>query len=146
MFQRHPIQNEHMMFITTNMQDRKKVFANPAHARMAVETLYSIQDFYAFFLYAFVIMPDHIHLLLKIPEGGSVSKTMLAYKRAVSFNIGQRPIWQSRFHIKIVDGRSTAIKRYIHMNPVKAGLCAFSYEYPWSSACGRWDIQELDCW
>jgi putative transposase len=101
MFQRHPIQNQHMMFVTTNIYNRIPVFANPAHARMATETLYDIQKEYPFFLYAFAIMPDHCHFLMHVPEHGSISKIMYQYKRAVSFHVG-KPIWQSRFHLKII--------------------------------------------
>lgn len=131
------------MFITTNTQGRVRIFANPACARIAAETLYSIQDFYPFFLFAFVIMPDHIHLLLNMPEGSSISKMMGIYKRAVAFNIGQGPIWQSRFHIKYPKSIGN-IMRYIHENPVKAGLCNHSTDYPWSSASGRWDLASLE--
>ncbi len=131
-----------MMFITTNIQNGEPVFADPACARIAVETLYTIQDFYPFFLYSFVIMPNHIHLLIRIPAGGSVSKTIGAYKRAVTFNIGRGPLWQKRFYMKMPDN-SLPVLRYIHLNPVKAGLCGSPEEYPWSSASGRWDIAEL---
>lgn len=130
------------MFITTNIKDGKPVFTDPACARIAVETLYSIQNYYPFFLYGFVIMPNHIHLLLRIPEGGSISKTIGAYKRAVTFNIGRGPIWQKRFYLKKPES-ALPVLRYIHRNPVKAGLCALPGEYPWSSASGRWDIAEL---
>jgi len=140
--QRHPLQNDYLMFITTNMEKRKPVFSEPACARIAVETLYGIQQFYPFFLYGFVIMPNHIHLLLRVPDGGSVSKTIGVYKRAVTFNIGRGPLWQRRFHMRIPHDPLGAL-RYIHMNPVKAGLCSSPEEYPWSSASGRWDVMEL---
>ena len=143
MFQRHPIQNQQTMFITTNTQSRMPIFGNAAYARIAVETFYNIQHFYPFFLYAFVIMPDHCHLLLNMPEGGSVSKMIGVYKRAVSFNIGQGSIWQSRFHI-VVPKNIEATIEYIYQNPVKAGLCENAEEYPWSSASGRWDLSEFE--
>lgn len=120
-----------------------KIFSDPTCARIAVETLYSIQHFYPFFLYAFVIMPDHCHFLLSIPEGGFVSKTIGVYKRAVSFNIGRGPIWQTRFKIDYPKNISAVIE-YIHQNPVKAGLCSMPQDYPWSSASGRWDLAQFD--
>lgn len=130
------------MFITTNMDKKMPIFSDPACARIAVETLYGIQQFYPFFLYGFVIMPDHIHLLLRIPQGGSISKTMGVYKRAVTFNLGRVPIWQSRFHIRLPH-QPLATLQYIHMNPVKAGLTTTPEAYPWSSASGKWDVMEL---
>ena len=131
-----------MMFITTNLDQRRNIFAEAPCARIAVETLFSIQDFYPFFLYGFVIMPDHCHLLLRIPEGGSVSKVIGVYKRAVTFNIGRGPIWQSRFHVEIPHD-PLRVLNYIHENPVVAGLCEKPGEYPWSSASGKWDVYEL---
>ncbi len=131
------------MFITTNVHHRNPVFRDPAAARIAVETLYSIQDFYPFFLYGFVVMPDHLHLLLRIPRYGSVSKTIGVYKRAVTFTLGGGPLWQSRFHL-ILPRSPAAVLRYIHKNPVQAGLCALPEEYPWSSASGSWEVMPLE--
>lgn len=142
MWQRHPIQQDRLMLITTNVHHRTLIFKDAACARIAVDTLYSIQNLYAFFLFAFVIMPDHCHLLLRIPEGGSISKTIGVYKRAVAFNLGRGPIWQSRFHAMIPHDPWRAL-HYVHWNPVRAGLCTEPEQYPWSSACGRWDVQEL---
>lgn len=143
MFQRHPEQAQVMMFITTNTNMKIPVFADSACARIAVETLYSIQHFYPFFLYAFVIMPDHAHLLIHVPDGGSVSKIIGIWKRAVTFNIGRGPLWQSRFHLVVPKNISQVIQ-YINRNPVQAGLCSEPPDYAWSSASGRWDLSEME--
>ncbi len=143
MFQRHPIQNGVPMFITTNTQNRRKVFANPAYAREAIDSLYRVQHFYPFLLFGFVIMPDHCHFLLKVPEPLSISTIMRVYKYGVTFNLGIGAFWQSRFHLLLPDDCWT-ILRHIHMNPVKAGLCATMEDYPWSSASGKWDISSLE--
>ncbi|MSR67407.1 hypothetical protein EXS65_01080 [Candidatus Peribacteria bacterium] len=141
MFQRHRIQNQSPMLITTNTRQREPIFADYACAREAIESLYRVQMFTPFFLFGFVIMPDHCHFVLNVPEGGSISKIMCAYKRSVCFEIG-KPIWQSRFHVKILDDVAAAL-RYVHFNPVKKNLCEQIDEYPWSSASGRWDISEI---
>lgn len=142
MFQHHAIQNQALVLITTNTAQRKPIFASGPCARQAIESLYRIQMFNPFFLYAFVVMPDHCHLLLYVPEFGSISKIMVAWKRAVSFEIG-KPIWQTRFHMKKIDGAGRVID-YIHHNPVRRRLCEAPDEYPWSSASGRWDITSLE--
>jgi len=130
------------MFITTNIQDRVPLFQDPAFANEAVLALYKTQQIHSFFLYGFVIMPDHCHLLLKVPEGGSVSRVMYTFKRAVAFALDRGPIWQSRFHIVYPEDPG-AVLAYIHQNPVKDGLCGKSDEYPWSSGCGRHDVSPL---
>jgi putative transposase len=142
-FQRHPIQHSAIMFITTNIQGREPVFAVPEYANEAVITLYKTQQISPFFLYGFVIMPDHVHLLLSIPEGGSISKVMHTFKRGSAFAIDQWPIWQSRFHL-ILPKEPIHALRYIHSNPVKAGIVLYEYDYPWSSASGKWDVTPLE--
>jgi putative transposase len=145
MFQRHSEQNEHMMFVTTNTSKRNPIFANPAYARETIETLYRVQQLHPFFLFAFSIMPDHCHLLLKVPAPGEISTIMNTFKAGVSHNIGLGPIWQSRFHVKIVEDSRPVIS-YIHQNPVVAGLAHSASAYPWSSASGKWDTASLDIW
>ncbi|MBI3619206.1 transposase [Candidatus Peregrinibacteria bacterium] len=130
------------MFITTNLQNRKKVFANPAYAREAVEILYRVQKLHPFFLYGFVIMHEHCHFLLMPPDGGSVSQIMRCYKSGVSHGLGLGPIWQSRFHLRIPHNAAAAL-RYIHLNPVRVGFVQAAEDYPWSSASGRWEVTDL---
>lgn len=130
------------MLITTVTKNRLPIFSDAACARTTIETLYSIQNHYPFFLYAFVIMPDHCHILLHVPEGGSISKIMHAFKRATAFNIGKGAIWQSRFHVRYPEDPGKAVS-YIHENPVRAGLSENMTEYLWSSASEKWDVMEF---
>lgn len=142
MTQRHPVQNLQLMFVTTNTRYREPIFSDQAFAREAVESLYRVQCFHLFFLYAFVIMPDHCHFLLHATEHDAISRLMYSYKRAVCFEIG-RPIWQPRFYLQIVHGNANRVIRYIHANPVRKNLCDDPCLYPWSSASGRWDTADL---
>lgn len=131
------------MLVTTNTKSRVPIFQEPACARIAIETLYHTQLFYPFFLFHFVIMPDHAHLFLNVPEGGSVSKSIGMWKRSVCFAIGRGSLRQSRFDITYPKNIHTAIQ-YIWWNPVKAGLCEKPEDYPWSSASGKWDVMPMD--
>lgn len=131
------------MLVTTNTKNREKIFIDPVYAYIALESIYRTQERQPFFLYGFVIMPDHCHLLIRVPEEGAISRVMYAYKRSVSFELGKGPIWQPRFHSKIAENPSGAL-HYIHWNPVKAKLCEMPENYPWSSAYGKWDVMELE--
>jgi len=142
MTQRHPIQNDAIMFITTNIYDGAPIFEDDAYAREAIDALYRVKNMRPFILYGFVIMPDHCHLLLRIPPPETISKIMQVFKVSVPLNIGISSIWQKRFHIKIPDNPH-AILQYIHMNPVRAGIADRPEEYPWSSASGKWNINPL---
>lgn len=143
MSQPHPTQSDALFFVTTNTKNRHTIFANPAYAREAIETLYRLQGLYPFFIHGFVVMPDHVHLLLFVTEHVCISTIMKQYKSGVAFNIGKGPIWQPRFHIRLPENAG-AILQYIHNNPVKAGLVKHPEEYPWSSASGKWDIVGLN--
>lgn len=141
MSQRRIAQNQHLMFVTTCTKDREPIFADGAYARAAIECLYRIQQKYPFFLYAFVIMPDHSHFLMNVPAHGSISKILYAFKRGVCFDVG-KSMWQPRYYVKHVTNPGR-IFEYIHMNPVRQNLCERTEEYQWSSASGRWDVSEL---
>jgi putative transposase len=142
MTQRHPIQNDAIMLVTTNVIHRLPYFDDSARAREAVECLYRTQSIHPFFLYGFVIMPDHCHFLVHVPSPNTVSKVMNSYKSGLTFDLGIPKLWQRRFHIRIAKKPFGAL-RYIHMNPVRAGFCDIPEDYPWSSASGRWDISSL---
>lgn len=130
------------MLITTVTHERNAYFKNDALAREAVEQIYRIQARRPFFLYGFVIMPDHVHLLLNVPEPETLSNILRLYKMGLSFQTGIAPLWQKRFDARLsrnIDGA----QEYIHMNPVRAGLCTIPERYPWSSASGKWNIAEF---
>ena len=132
------------MLITTVTADREMLFENPAHAREAIETLYRVQQLHPFFLYGFVIMPDHAHFLIFVPSPQTISKIMNVYKMGVAFNTGLRGMWQRRFDARIIKNKDTrTVLNYIHANPVKKGIVEKSEDYRWSSACGQWDVSQL---
>lgn len=131
------------MFVTTNTTYRKPVFENPAYASEAIDRLYRIQNLHSFFIFAFVIMPDHCHFLLNVPEPYTISRLMNTYKTGLTFDIGIGAFWQPRFDVRVPDSGHKTMQ-YIHENPVKAGLASSIREYPWSSASGKYDITTLD--
>ncbi len=143
MSQRHFIQNDSTMLITTVTLNRIPFFLNQAYAREAIECLYRVQGFHPFFLYGFVIMPDHIHILMKVPSPKKVSTVIGSYKSGLTFDLGIKKLWQERFHIRFPKNPSEAL-RYIHLNPVRKGICECPESYPWSSASGKWDVSALD--
>ncbi len=145
MTQRHPIQNEALMFVTTNTYQSARFFDDATYAREAIECLYRVQSLRPFLLFGFVIMPDHCHFLLNVPERGSISKIMNSYKSALVQSIGIPKLWQSRFFLDIPNSAARTLE-YIHMNPVRAGLSKTIWEYPWSSASGKWDVSILESW
>ncbi|MFH0770306.1 MAG: hypothetical protein V1926_02915 [Candidatus Peregrinibacteria bacterium] len=130
-----------LLLITLRTMDAIPVFRNPACAKQAVESLYRIQCFNPFFLFAFVILPAEAHILLRCPEGSFTRRIVQAYYRSVHFELGWT-VWEQNFAWREVEDEQDAL-HFIHVSPVRKGLCGFPREYPWSSASGRWDISVL---
>jgi putative transposase len=89
----------------------------------------------------FVIMPNHVHILMTVPGDMSLEKTMQLIKGGFSFRANkelgfQGEIWQRGFSdVRISDEQSfQQHKRYIENNPVRAGLADSPEEYPSGSA------------
>jgi putative transposase len=94
-----------------------------------------------FTLHDFVVMPDHVHLLLTVKTGMSIEKAMQLIKGGFSFRLGKEfsfkgEVWQKGFsEVRVNDERSLMqCKSYIAANPVKAGLAAAPGEYPFCFA------------
>lgn len=91
-------------------------------------------------LHAYVLMNNHVHLLLTPDEAGGVSRLMHTFARNYvgSFN-GRHgrtgTLWEGRYKACLVgSGRYfLACSRYIELNPVRAWMVARPTEYPWSS-------------
>lgn len=139
---RHPIQNNILMLVTSVTLHREPIFMEAPMAREAIETLYSAKHRRPFSLHAFVIMPDHVHFLVRIPAPYTISRIMNVFKSGLVFNTGLHRMWQKGFHIqKVTNGR--AVIEYIHRNPVHAGLVESPERYPWSSLNPQWNIDPL---
>jgi putative transposase len=92
------------------------------------------------FVTAYVVMPEHVHLLVSEPRRVLLSKTIQALKLSVAVQRRERPFWQSRYyHFNIFSERKCLEKRrYIHPNPVTRGLVELPIEWPWSSFRHWW--------
>jgi putative transposase len=88
-------------------------------------------------IYAYVLMPEHVHLLINEPPSILVAQLLKAFKQITSRKLrGTREkFWQERYDDSNVHGEEarSEVIRYIHRNPVKRGLVASPGDYPWSS-------------
>lgn len=91
-------------------------------------------------LRAYVIMPNHVHVLLDplVPLHRLTSGIKGVSAREANGRLGRagKPFWQDESfdHWIRNAGQSARIKNYIEFNPVKARLCANPQDWPWSSA------------
>jgi putative transposase len=88
-------------------------------------------------IYAYVLMPEHIHLLINEPPRILLAQFLKAVKQIASRKLrGRREkFWQARYYDSNVHGEKarSAVIRYIHRNPVTRGLVAKPEDWPWSS-------------
>jgi REP element-mobilizing transposase RayT len=128
-------------FVTTNIQGRKPLFRNPECATRVVEAVYFLRNKGRFKLHAFVLMPDHLHLVLS-PQGNLELSSIMHSLKSYTANIlnqvlGKRgKIWQDGFYdYAIRDLRDMEEKvRYVWENPLRKGLVQSPEDYPFSSA------------
>jgi REP element-mobilizing transposase RayT len=96
---------------------------------------------WGYIIYAYVIMPDHVHLMIKPLKGNRLAKIMNQIKGVSSRKINallkqSGNLWQKGFHdFTIYEEKKFKEKfNYIHYNPVKWKLAEFAEDYPFSSA------------
>jgi putative transposase len=85
-------------------------------------------------VFGYVVMPEHVHLLVNGPALGTIADVLQLLKTKVSVQArkeqkrqaGDEPFWQARYFDHNVRNRAGFVTqlRYIHRNPVKRGLCA----------------------
>jgi REP element-mobilizing transposase RayT len=127
-------------FITTSTLARKQIFRQLRLAEIIIDILLSNRMTWEYTLFACVIMPDHLHVLLQ-PNGNSgISKVLNEIKgvssRKINLKLKQGRIWQKGFYdFTIFSDRKFKEKfNYIHFNPVKWNLVKNAEDYPFSSA------------
>jgi len=92
-------------------------------------------------VYGYVVMPEHIHLLLSEPGSGTLVDAvhflkLSSAKQSISEEHADGGhFWQKRYYDRNVRSYSDFMEklRYIHRNPVKRGLCEKPEDWPWSS-------------
>jgi putative transposase len=88
-------------------------------------------------VYAYVLMPEHLHLLVNEPPRIILAQFLKAFKQITSRKLrgGGEKFWQDRYYDSNVYGRKarSEVIRYIHRNPVKRGLVEKPEDWAWSS-------------
>jgi len=120
----------HAYLVTMITTSRQPVFTSFTAARAAVRCFHDSDVVRHAQTLAFVVMPDHVHWLLQLEEGGSLSETVRVYKAKASLILHQR-IWQRGFHDHVLRDEDDVrdIARYIIANPLRAGLAERVGEY-----------------
>ena len=131
-----------MFFVTTSTLKHQSLFSQSSKLDLLEKQLFNMFPDYANALMGYVLMPNHLHLLVGCNQGGSqLSKFMGSFKslsaRLIYTESGS--IWEHRFDdLLITTDQQFRIKlNYIHENPVREGLVTRAADWQWSSA-GFW--------
>ena len=122
-------------FVTFTCYHRRRGFHSPAVYDLFVQVLEQMRCRFALCVYGYVVMPEHVHLLLSEPQRGLLADAMHYLKLSFAKRLRAGVFWQKRYYDRNVrDEREFVEKlRYIHRNPVKTGLCELPEDWPWSS-------------
>jgi putative transposase len=122
-------------FVTFSCYHRLGYLDAPEVRDLFEEALARMSYCYEFEVVGYVVMPEHVHLLVSEPGKGLLSVGLQALKLSVAKRAGQRPFWQSRYYDFNVFTSAKRFEKlhYMHSNPVKRGLVVNPEDWPWSS-------------
>jgi putative transposase len=143
-------------FITFSCYERRALLGTVRARNLFVKVMGEVRERYGFLLVGYVLMPEHVHLLMSEPKKGTPSKVVQVLKQRVSRAMrgkkrrgsdGQlslkfpneagslRRFWQKRFYdFNVWSSEKKKEKlNYMHANPVQRKLVRHPGEWPWSS-------------
>jgi putative transposase len=135
------VRSARTFFATTRTSQGRPLLQSERNAALMIDVLRSYVGAGKFRLHDFVIMPDHVHLLITVGGGMTVEKAMQFIKGGFSYRLKKEfgylgEVWQRGFSERRVENRQSflAHREYIAANPVKAGLVDWPERYPYCFA------------
>lgn len=146
------------LFITAVAKSRLPVFQTDPIKTITCKAIDEARNSCDFLLFAYVLMPDHFHVLTDSPRKpsvvlqfikGIVSRRVLGYLKEMKYDTSLRKLehdnwkrnhryslWQHDSDVFSITSEATFMQKvnYIHQNPVQAGLVERAEDYHWSSA------------
>ena len=122
-------------FLTWSCYHRRPYLATVAAMELFEDALERVRLRYQFVVAGYVVMPEHVHLLVNEPRRALLSKAIQAIKLSVSMRSQERPFWQAHYDDFNISSHEKFVEklRYIHRNPVRRGLSANPEDWKWSS-------------
>jgi len=119
---------------------KQTTFIEVADFLKYLELLKRYKRKYCFKLYGYCLMPNHVHLILKVKRGSDLGKIMQGLNQTYTiwFNRKYKKIghlWQGRYKSMAIQKDEYMLEciEYVELNPVRANFSKSPFEYPWSS-------------
>jgi REP element-mobilizing transposase RayT len=146
------------LYITAVTKNRLPIFRTEAMARLACKALDEARSSGGFLIFAYVIMPEHIHVITSQPTTsadvlrrikGITARRIIDYLKQHNHERSlaklrheewkrehKYSLWQQEKNVFSIFSEAVFMQKvnYIHLNPVRAGLVEKATDYPWSSA------------
>jgi putative transposase len=126
-----------IFFVTTKTSMSRQILQSERNAELLIDVLRSLLAEHRFKIHDFVIMPDHIHLLIEVGGEMTIEKVMQMIKGRFSHRLSHEfgykgEVWQRGFtEVQVMNKENfEAHRAYMAGNPVKAGLAATAEEFP----------------
>lgn len=128
-------------FVTFTCYHRRQNFTTPERYDLFLSVLEAMRRRFAMRIYGFVVMPEHVHLLVSEPDRGLLADAIHYLKLSFSKRLSGRDhlppgaFWQKRYYDRNVrDEHEFKVKlKYLHRNPVTRGLVGGPENWKWSS-------------
>ena len=146
-------QTRDLHFVTFSCYLRQSKLATAAACEVFEHALEQTRRSYGFCITGYVVMPEHVHLLVSEPETASLATALQAMKQSVARTLALRqpePFWQARYYdFNVLSNKKRVEKlRYLHRNPVTRGLVTKPEDWRWSSfrhyATGMEGVVEIE--
>ena len=125
-------------FVTFSCYQRMPRLGSARARDIFEQTLERVRQWYGFYIAGYVVMPEHVHLLVTEAERAKLSLALQMLKQNVARQMREPEagsFWQPRYYDFNVWSETKRIEklRYIHRNPVQRGLVASPEQWAWSS-------------
>ena len=129
---------KHLHFITFSCYRRQPKLGTAERRDAFERSLERVRQQYRLHVTGYVVMPEHVHLLLSEPPDAPLAKALQSLKQSVARTLvlrGAEPFWLERYYdFNVYSERKQIEKlRYMHRNPVARGLVCRPEQWPWSS-------------
>ena len=127
----------------------QNLFQKDENARLLIATISKYRDAGEFALHDFVVMPNHLHIVLSVDDGKTSGRAVQLIKGGFSHALhqsgGARTVWQpSYYEHRVRDGEEyRRIRNYVAQNPVRRGLVQVASDYSYSSRGCKCRLDEV---
>ena len=127
--------------VTSSTWGRREVFHAEPWARLFLDIIYENRKLSRYQIHAFVLMPNHFHLLITVEPKPGLEKAVQYVKGGFSYRVGKElgsrmGVWQRGFDDQWIKDEAAFVqaRQYVLQNPVRARLVVRPEEYPYCSA------------